>query len=311
MFALSTSWNFQTQPDIKKMLRAIKDLGFNAIEIGHHFSEQRVEDIIRLVDILKIKVVSIHNFCPLPPQPQVKRGSSDYYRLSSLDEKERRKAVKYTKRTIDTAQRLSVKAIVIHGGTVELQKNYGHIILQSLITDKINFKEYLRLKQRLLEKREREKERHLEAVTESFKEILPYAQKAKVNIGLETRYYPEEIPSLYEIRHFLKLFNNERLFYWHDVGHAEVNERLGIMPHLAFLEEFSNHMLGIHLHDIRGLEDHNAPFTGDFNFYKISHYLKDDLIKVIEVNSQSTSWQLKIALKKLQQMCKIASGYDF
>ncbi|MFH0838787.1 MAG: hypothetical protein V1893_01190 [Candidatus Omnitrophota bacterium] len=49
MFAISTSWNSKTRPDVKEMLLEIKEAGLNAIEIGHNFTEERLEALIPLL----------------------------------------------------------------------------------------------------------------------------------------------------------------------------------------------------------------------------------------------------------------------
>lgn len=298
MVAVSTAWNSKTKPDVKQMLLEIKEAGFNAIEINHHFTSERLEELITWSRALAIKIVSIHNFCPLPARPRLDRSTSDYYRLSSLDEDERKKAVEYTKGTIDTAQRLSVEVVVIHAGTVELLKDYGRKMIELYVSGKRNSVAFSELKREFIKEREDKKLPYLEAVAKSLEEILDYASKAKVKIGLETRYYPAEIPSFEEIGYFLKLFGDKGLFYWHDVGHAEASERLEFTPHVKFLKEFSGRMIGMHIHDIIGLNDHLAPFTGELDYSKIAPYLTNDLIKVIEVNSQVSARELEMALAR-------------
>lgn len=298
MLAISTAFNSKTKPDAKQMLLEIKEFGFNAIEISHHFTSGRLEELITWSNALAIKIVSIHNYCPLPAKPRIDRGTSDYYRLSSLDEDERKKAVEYTKGTIDTAQRLSVEVVVIHAGTVELSKDYGGEMIELYVSGKRNSRAFSELRREFIKEREDKKLPHLEAVAKSLEEILDYASKAKVKIGLETRYYPREIPNFEEIGYFLKLFGGKGLFYWHDTGHAEASERLGFTPHVKFLKEFSERMIGMHLHDIKGLKDHLVPFTEELDYSKIAPYLTNDLIKVIEVNSQAMAGELEVALAR-------------
>lgn len=301
MFAISTAWNSNTHSDVKEMLSEIKEIGFNAIEVGFNFTAERLEELISLINVLGIKVVTIHNFCPVPSKRQFRRHISDYYRISSLDEDERKLAVEYTKRTIDTAQRLSAEAVIIHAGIVELNGNYVSALLRFYKEGRAGSKDYDELKQEFLKVREDKKDPYLDSATKSLEEILSYATKSRIKIGLENRYYPDEIPNCGEVEYFLKLFDNRGLFYWHDVGHAEANERLGIVPHLDFLKMFSDHMLGIHLHDIKGLEDHLAPFSGNFDFRKIAPYMKNGLIKVIEAHPKATPLQIKEGVVKLQK----------
>ncbi len=298
--AISTTWNESRSSNVKDMLEEIKGLGFDKIEVGYSISSDKLEALSHLIKNINIEVVSIHNFCPLPPNPQLKRHVSDYYRISSLDEEERQKAVEYTKRTIDTAKRLSAQAVVIHAGTVEMDENYVGRMIDLFQENKVNSIEYQEFKEEFLYARENRKGPYLEAVAKSLRDIFSYAAISKVKIGLETRYSPEDIPNFAEIGHFLNLFSNEGLYYWHDVGHAVVNDRLGLRSHLTYLEEYSGRLLGMHIHDIKGLKDHLAPFAGDLDYSGLLPYLsKDGLIKVIEVHSQATSQEIKESMKRL------------
>ncbi len=297
--AISTAWNLQDGSDIKEKLSEIKSIGLNAIEIGYNFSTQRLQELTSLVSNMDIRVVSVHNFCPLPSESRINRFATDYYRLSSPDKQERRKAVDYTKRSIDTACLVSARVVVIHAGVVEIKRDYVRALLNLYNEGKLNSRQYLKAKDKLLKIRQLESRRYLDFVVESLQEILPYACSAGVNIGLETRYYPHEIPDIKEAEYLLSVFKNRGLFYWHDVGHAEVNEKLGITSHRDYLMKFADCMLGIHLHDLKGIDDHMAPFSGDFDFSKIATYLHGGLIKVIEAHPPATRQQIREAVNRI------------
>ena len=297
--AISTAWNFDSHSDIKAMLSEIKGIGFDAIEIGYNFTLQRLKRLISLLDAMRIKVVSVHNFCPLPSEVRLNRFHTDYFRLSSLDEKERKKAVDYTKKSIDTACLVSCKVVIIHAGTVELKSDYVRALLYLYNKGQFNSEEFLEVKEKLLAARQDKRNEYLESVIKSLEEVLIYACSAGVKIGLENRYYPNEIPNFEEAEYLLSLFKDKGLVYWHDVGHAEVNERLGITPHNDYLRKFADRMLGIHLHDLKGIDDHLAPFSGDFDWSLIAAYMRNDLIKVIEAHPPATPQQIKEAIEKL------------
>ena len=297
-FAISTTWNFNAHPDIERALTEIKAIGLDAIEIGYNFSPQKLRELISLVDAMGIKVVSVHNFCPAPSEGRLDRFVTDYYRLSSLDERERRRAVDCTKRSIDTACSVSCQVVVVHAGTVELKKDYLRALLYLYNEAKFNSQEYRQAKETLLAARQAKRTGYLESVARSLEDVVSYACSAGVKIGLETRYYPHEIPNIEEGEYLLNLFKNKGLLYWHDVGHAEVSERLGIAPHSDYLKRFADCILGFHLHDLRGIDDHLAPFSGDFDFSKIAPYMQNGLIKVIEAHSPATPQQIKEAIKR-------------
>lgn len=299
MLAISTTWNFNPNLDIRGLLSQIKEVGFDAIEIGYSLSSKKLEELISLVDGMGIKVVSMHNFCPLPCESGLKRFVTDYYRLSSPNEAERKKAVEYTKRTIDAACLASCGVVVIHAGTVELKKDYLGALFQLYNKGKFGSKEYLRAKDKLLAVRRAKVKVYLALVVRSLEEVVSYAYSAGVKIGLETRYYPNEIPDIEEIEYLLRLFSDKGLVYWHDIGHAEVSERLGIAPHKDYLMRFADRMLGMHFHDLIGIDDHMAPFSGDLDFSKIAPYLREGLIKVIEAHPPATPQQIREAVKRL------------
>ena len=296
--AISTAWNSDVHSDIEIMLSEIKEVGFNTIEIGYNFTPRRLKKLIPLLNSMGIRVVSVHNFCPLPSEVRLNRSYTDYYRLSSLDEKERKKAVDYTKKSIDTACLVSCQALIIHAGTVELKNDYVRVLLKLYNKGEFESKEYLEVKQRLLAARQAKRTEYLESVARSFKEILPYACSAGVKIGLENRYYPNEIPNIEEAEYLISLFKDKGLAYWHDVGHAEVNERLGIAPHNDYLRRFADCILGIHLHDLKGIDDHLAPFSGDFDWSLIADFMREGLIKVIEAHPPATPQQIKNAIER-------------
>ena len=66
-------------------------------------------------------------------------------------------------------------------------------------------------------------------------------------------------------------------------GHAHANEILTIIPPEALLKTYSDHLIGVHLHDAVGLDDHLAPGTGTFEFKKIKPFIKINTPLVIEL----------------------------
>ena len=101
------------------------------------------------------------------------------------------------------------------------------------------------------------------------------------------------------IGYFLKKFDASVLGYWHDVGHAEMNSRLGIKPHLDFLKSFQDRLIGVHIHGMLGRRDHLAPFEGDFDLDPLLAFFRDPVIRVIESKPVATSEAIKAARIKL------------
>jgi len=118
--AISTSWNAHRFDDGEKLLFEISQLGFKAIELSFNLNLAMIDEIADSARRLNINIDSLHNYCPVPDGLSRKQTFPDHYSMASLDEEERFLAVKYTKRSIDTANRLGAKAVVLHCGRVEV-----------------------------------------------------------------------------------------------------------------------------------------------------------------------------------------------
>jgi sugar phosphate isomerase/epimerase len=119
-----------------------------------------------------------------------------------------------------------------------------------------------------------------------LEELNRVAEKRGIFLGIENRYHFHEIPDLEEIGLILRSFKGGNIRYWHDVGHAKVQENIGISSQRSLLEAYGEDMIGIHLHDVRGLDDHLAPGQGEMEFSDIRVFLKPSIITVLEVHPE-------------------------
>ncbi len=285
MFSLSTAWNFKRHKNGRDLVDEIKRIGFDTIELNFGLTEDIVDDILSLSNDSLIKVSSLHNMCPLPPEILPANASPDHYSLASLDEKERAIAVRIAKNTISYAHKFGARAIVLHAGRVPVEDKIRG--LERLINDEKRFNAF-RLE--MMNERAARGKQYLERAMKSLSELIPYARDMNVCVGVENRYHYREIPIEDEFEVIFKNFPPGQLYYWHDVGHAEAFERLGLCSHKRLLDKFSHRLIGIHLHDIIGaLGDHKAPGFGSFEFSMLKPYITGDIIKVLEVHEPATA----------------------
>ncbi len=301
MISISTAWNYKAEGQLENMLKEIKAVGLNTIELGYRLTVKDLKELIPLLKEMKMQVSSVHNFCPLPDDAPSPRHPSNYYRLSAVENEERQKAVVWTKKAIDTAHRVNCSVVVIHAGTVELS-NDPTAMLRAYKTGQQAPTEFIRMRDEILQEREKNKGPFLKSMVKSLDEITVYAREKKITIGLETRYYPTEIPNFAEIGYLLKRYDASVMGYWHDVGHAEVNVRLGVVKaHQDYFDRYAHRLIGMHIHGVQGLKDHQAPFAGDFDLNPILPYLKKEVIRVIESHSSASAEAIQEAVKRLEK----------
>ncbi|MFH1202270.1 MAG: TIM barrel protein [Candidatus Omnitrophota bacterium] len=248
----------------------------------------------------------MHNFCPVPEGLERSKALPDCYSLASLDEGIRKDAVNHTKKTIDTATSFKAKAVVLHCGRVEMPDKTIALI-ELFKKGLIHSEEYRNLKAQALEEREEKLEPFLNQALKSLAELLGYAKEKGIVLGIENRFYLREIPNFNEIGLFLKTFPNKNIAYWHDAGHAKVQENLGFNYHLEYLKAYYKRMIGMHLHGVEGTVDHLSPLDGEIDFTDLVGFTQKDTLKVIESHKTASPSQLAEAAKYLRG---IFNDYD-
>jgi len=289
--AISTSWNAHRFNDAAGLLFEINQLGFKTIELSFNLSFRLLESIVDESRRLGINIQSLHNYCPIPDGLTPQQALPDCYSLASLKEQERFLAVKYTKSTIDTASSLGAKVVVLHCGRVQIPDLTRQLI--NLYNDGHKDQaDFIKLKDEMIRQRKIQAPDFLAQALKSLDELNAYAKIKNVFLGVETRFYHCEIPDIFEIGVILKRFCNSQIYYWHDTGHAQLMENLGFVKHKDFLELYGNRLIGVHLHDILGCQDHLAPLTGSMDFTLLKPYFRQDTLKVIEAHYPATAADL-------------------
>jgi sugar phosphate isomerase/epimerase len=142
---------------------------------------------------------------------------------------------------------------------------------------------------------------HLDAALFSLDKLCRPAELYGIVLGLENRYYLREIPNAGEIEIILERFKGSTIGYWHDVGHAAVQETLYGIAHEELLSRLSTHLVGVHLHDAEGAKDHQAPGTRKIDFGMVRKFLKPETIRVIELAPSVSEDDLREAIDFLSR----------
>lgn len=299
MIGLSTVWTSRDARSGEELLGPILDLGFEGVELEYRITEQLYEEIRPRILNDEVQVLSIHNYFPVPAIIPPERVSGDCFSLSSLDREERDNGVSYTFRTLETAHDLEARVVVLHLGRVEtdLPRNG----LQQLYRENTSNDEVAKLLQQEREERSRLRDPHLDALLFSLERIVKRASQLGVVVGIENRYYYQEMPNKEEIGIILDQFRGGPIGYWHDTGHAAVFEALGILQHEELLKLYAPHLVGVHLHDAHGIDDHKPPGQGEINFEMVKGYLPEGAIKIMEIQPSARGHEITDGLEFLQE----------
>ena len=264
------------------MLREIADLGFEYAELSHGIRLSLVPGILEAVDKGEIKISSLHNFCPLPMG--VTQAAPNLYEFSAENPRDRELAVKHTQKTLEFAARVKAAVVVLHLGSIEMKDYTGKLegLLENTERDS---KKYQKLREEALIAREGRKEKFFDRVKATLRQILPEAVRRGLTLGCENRQALEELPLDGDFEQFLREFEGRTIAYWHDTGHAQIKETLGVIEHTRFLQTLAPRLAGFHIHDVVfPARDHAAPGTGTIDFAALKPFVKPEHIKVFELN---------------------------
>jgi len=120
---------------------------------------------------------------------------------------------------------------------------------------------------------------------ETLRKLLPEAEKLGLKLGCENRQALEEIPLESDFVSFFREFAGPNVAYWHDIGHAQIKENLGLIRHMEHLESLAGRLMGFHIHDVQfPARDHAPPGSGMVDFAALKPFVKPEHIKVFELS---------------------------
>ena len=237
-----------------------------------------------------VSIASLHS-----PTPRVKAADgrwSEALNLAATDEAERSHAVRLACATIDHAVRAGARYVVVHlggiesGGRSEMFESEKR--LRRLFDEGTRAGEEVEALRRQAHTERREGAgRNLPQARRSLAEMAEHAAGSGVAIGLENRFHYHEFPGVDEMHELLAGYPPDVAGFWLDVGHAEVMDRLGLVPKGRWLDELSARCIGAHVHDVDGLADHRAPGLGDVDWSYIARGLPAGVPRVFEINQMT------------------------
>ncbi|MFA6960130.1 MAG: sugar phosphate isomerase/epimerase [Opitutaceae bacterium] len=287
--ALSTCWNSFRHTDGYAMLREIADLGFTHAELSHGIRIVLVPGVIRAVEEGVIKISSTHNFCPLPAG--ITQAAPNLFEPSARDTREHQQWVRHTKRSLDFAAQVKSRVLVVHLGSVRFfwlnpVRKLKNFIRKNPTITVPGDKAYQQVLKKACEKMRVKMVPHWVQVQESIEEIRAYAVERGIRLGFENRERFEELPIDDDFDAlFTGLQQPHNAGYWHDAGHADIKQSLGLLEHRLHLGKNAPRLIGFHLHDVSADgKDHQPVGSGRIDFKMISEFWRPEHLLTLELS---------------------------
>ena len=300
MLGISSAWCSEICDSGAEIIEEILSLGVSGVELEYRLSRPMLEEIVPLVIRGRISVTSLHNILPLPRKIPKNRADGEFVSLSSPDERERKAAIRYALGTLEWAEKLGARAVVLHMGKAAMDGAMG-CLMDIYDWGKTRTEEGLAFIAEYKEIRARLGKPLLEASLKSLEVLAREGEKRGISWGIENRYKIQDFPTLEEFRTIFREFQGGPIRYWHDIGHATTQENLGLVPRGELLKNFGEHLLGTHLHGCRGYDDHNAPGTGEEDYSLLKKFLRPETIRVVETHHRATREELLQGLAFLRE----------
>ena len=290
------------------MAKEIASLGFEYAELSHGIRITLVPGILRAVEEGVVKITSTHNFCPLPPG--VTRAAPNLFQPSAGDHQEHEQWVRYTKRSIDFAAQVKARVVVCHLGSVAFfwfnpARNLDHYLgLHPDAGRSGADAKYNALLQKSLAKIRKRLPGFLDRVKASIREVLEHARLKGVSLGFENRERFDELPlddGFEDL--FSSLPADAPVGYWHDTGHADIKESMGLLRHRAHLERLAPRLLGWHLHDVNAEgDDHQAIGDGHIDFKMVSEFWQPGHLLTLEMSPRLKVEQVTATKTRIEEL---------
>jgi sugar phosphate isomerase/epimerase len=297
--SFSTMWAQQPrfEADMAAFRRVVASYGFDGIEVSHSTDDA---GLAVLLGAGELPLTSLH--APTPRRKLADGRINGDANLASPDEAERALAVSETKRTLDFAAQAKLPKVVVHLGGVGNSMTPIERELRRLVEAGDGASPAAAQKREELAAWRRERAGPcLDAARRSLRELVDYAAPRGIALGLESRLHYHEIPHADEALELLQGYDEDEAGYWHDVGHCEVQARLGMIDLGSWFPALSSRTIGSHLHDVDGITDHRAPGAGDVDWAYIAAGLPSTALRVFEIDQRQPDEAVRASIAYLRQ----------
>lgn len=290
------------------MVREMAGLGFEYAELSHGIRITLVPGILKAVEEGVMKISSTHNFCPLPTG--ITQAAPNLFEPSVSEHREHDQWLRHTKRSLDFAAQVKARALVCHLGSVTFFWFNPARQIRNYLRDhpeagrRPEDNGYRTLVQRSLVKLRKRMGPYWKQTQASIHEVLDYATQKGVKLGFENREKFEELPLDSDYAEFLGEFSpTAPVGYWHDTGHADIKEGMGLLQHRDHLEKLQSRLLGFHLHDVNAQgQDHQPIGGGHIDFAMVSSFWRPEHLLTLELSPRVTIEEVRSSKQRIEAL---------
>ena len=298
IFSLTTRWNARRHETGESMIEEILGMGFDHVELGFDLTPNLVPGVCEMIRAGRVKADSVHAYCPLPPVPF---ATPEPFTLAASDPNVRANALHYLENTIRFAAEIGARVVVAHAGNVEMKPLTPRLV--ELVTQGKQYDdEYEKTRMKLLLTREKAVADQMPLVYAAVERLMPLLESTGRTLAFEILPTWEAIPSEVEMERLMTHFNTPRLRCWHDLGHGQIRENLGLTNHARWVKRLRPWLAGMHIHDVKPpYGDHVMPPAGNTPFHLFRETAQDDIIRVLEPSQAVTAEEIATGLALIRK----------
>ena len=224
--------------------------------------------------------------------------------------------MRHTKRSIDFAAQVRARVLVCHLGSVSFFWSSPARKLKKYLSGKPNAgrdgdPKYTALVAKALEKLRKRMNPFWAQTQASVLEVFDYAAVKGVKLGFENREKFEELPLDADYADFIAgLPEGCPVGYWHDTGHADIKQTMGLLDHRVHLTKNAPRLIGFHLHDVSASgQDHQPIGSGHIDFKMVSEFWRPGQELVLELSPRVKSEDVLRSKENLEALLAAAPGF--
>jgi sugar phosphate isomerase/epimerase len=240
----------------------------------------------------------------------VTQAAPNLFEPSAKDYREHEQWVRHTKRSIDFAAQVKSRVLVCHLGSVKFFWFNPARKVRRYLDDHPDAgrsdgnAEYQALLKKSVTKLRNRMGPFWEQTKASIGEVLEHAQKSGVKLGFENRERFEELPLDADHMELINSFPaTAPVGYWHDAGHADLKEGMGLLRHREHLEKMAPRTLGFHLHDVSDSgHDHQPIGSGHIDFKMVSSFWRPEHLLTLEFSPRLSVEDVVVSKQRIEAL---------